>query len=208
MNAEDVKDLIDGADEGTVKMCEEAKRWVDALVAENAQLNRQVTDIQKRCTDLLEERRRANVDYAVREFHLEYGHPAPAELTVPDEGQVRFRARIMTEEFLELLDAMFGPCRERPWWFADIRDRLAWFIATAPVEVDLVEWADGTHDLDYVVAGTRVAFGYDGLPGAAEVHRANMTKGKNGPDGKPVKPPGWTPPDIAGVLREQGWRKP
>jgi predicted HAD superfamily Cof-like phosphohydrolase len=61
-------------------------------------------------------------------------------------------------------------------------------------------------DLDYVVEGTRLEFGIDGEPIAAEVHRANMakTEGPVAPDGKRLKPPGWTPPDIAGVLRKQG----
>jgi predicted HAD superfamily Cof-like phosphohydrolase len=177
-------------------------------VHENAALNAQVTALQTRCTELLEEKRRAHVDYAVREFHLKFDQPAPGVLGIPSDDVVRFRGRLMTEEYLELLDAMFGPVRERPWWFKDIGERLAWFIETAPVQVDLVEWADATHDLDYVVAGTRVAFGYNGLPGAAEVHRANLSKGPNDENGKPTKPEGWTPPDLERVLREQGWRKP
>lgn len=40
-----------------------------------------------------------------------------------------------------------------------------------------------------------------------DVHRANMAK-TTGPvraDGKRLKPEGWQPPDIAGVLRVQGW---
>lgn len=41
---------------------------LERLAHENAQLNRQVTDIQRRCTELLEEKRRANVDYAVRDL--------------------------------------------------------------------------------------------------------------------------------------------
>jgi predicted HAD superfamily Cof-like phosphohydrolase len=177
---------------------------LERLVHENAQLNRQVTDLQRRCTELLEEKRRANVDYAVREFHLKYGHPAPAELTVPDEAMIRFRAKIVTEEYLELLDAMFA-AYALPEWESVKRD-LQRVIETAPVEVDMVEWADATHDLDYVVAGTRIVFGYDGLPGAAEVHRSNLSKMPNGL-GKPTKPEGWTPPDIEGVLKAQGFER-
>jgi predicted HAD superfamily Cof-like phosphohydrolase len=180
----------------------------DCAVFERDRLREQVTSLQTRCTELLEERRRAHVDYAVREFHLKFDQPAPGVLGIPSDDVVRFRGRLVTEEYLELLDAMFGDCRERPWWFKDIAERLYWFLETAPVEVDLVEWADATHDLDYVVAGTRVAFGYNGLPGAAEVHRSNMAKGSNDENGKPTKPEGWTPPDLERVLREQGWRKP
>ena len=63
-------------------------------------------------------------------------------------------------------------------------------------------------DLDYVVEGTRLEFEIDGGPIAVEVHRSNMAK-VGGPvreDGKRLKPPGWTPPDIAGELRKQGWK--
>lgn len=179
---------------------------VRRIVEENRALNAQVTSLQTRCTELLEEKRRAHVDYAVREFHLKFDQPAPAEPGVPPDDVVRFRAKLMTEEYLELLDAMFGGARERPWWFKDLRERLAWYIDHAPVEVDLVKWAHETHDLDYTVAGTRVAFGYKGLAGAAEVHRANLSKGPNDERGKPTKPEGWKPPDIEGVLRAQGWK--
>lgn len=184
---------------------------LERLIHENAQLNRQVTDLQKQCTKLLEEKRRACVDYAVREFHLKYGHPAPGRLTVPDEATIRFRLKLVAEEFLELVEATFES--QRPWTVGtekpsthleEIRKRLTRIITKAPIDLDLPELMDATHDLDYVVAGTRVVFGYDGIPGAAEVHRANLSKEPNGL-GKPTKPEGWTPPDIAGCLRKQGW---
>ena len=59
-----------------------------------------------------------------------------------------------------------------------------------------------------VVEGCRVEMGINGAPIAAEVHRANMAKvgGPISPQGKRLKPPGWTPPDIEGELRKQGWR--
>lgn len=175
------------------------------LIQSNEQLNRQVTDLQTRCTELLEEKRRANVDYAVREFHLKYRHPAPVELVIPDAAQIRFRFTLMAEEFLEMFKAAFKQSPQRPWALEQIREKLAWLIETSPVDVNLRELMHEMHDLDYTVAGTRVVFGYDGIPGAAEVHRANMDKDPNGPNGKPVKPEGWRPPDIEGVLRAQGW---
>lgn len=49
--------------------------------------------------------------------------------------------------------------------------------------------------------------GIDLGPVFEEVHRANMAKvgGPTRADGKILKPEGWTPPDVAGVLRRQGW---
>lgn len=68
---------------------------------------------------------------------------------------------------------------------------------------DLIGAIDGMCDLLCVVYGTALEFGIDLAPFWNEVHRTNMAKA-GGPvraDGKRLKPPGWTPPDIAGVLR-------
>jgi predicted HAD superfamily Cof-like phosphohydrolase len=57
-------------------------------------------------------------------------------------------------------------------------------------------------DLLCVVYGTAAEFGIDLAPFWQEVHRTNMAKA-GGPireDGKRLKPSGWRPPDIAGVL--------
>lgn len=189
--------------ETATTVCEGLQIALAAVEVERAQLNKQVTDIQRRCTELLEEKRRAHVDYAAREFHLKYGHPAPGQLTIPGDAMIRFRLRLVAEEFLELVDATFK--FRTGILLASLRGQLATLIESVPVDVDLVEFMDATHDLDYVVAGTRVVFGYDGAPGAAEVHRSNMEKIPNGL-GKPTKPEGWKPPDIEGVLRRQGYR--
>jgi predicted HAD superfamily Cof-like phosphohydrolase len=68
---------------------------------------------------------------------------------------------------------------------------------------DLVGAIDGMCDLLCVVYGTALEFGIDLAPFWDEVHRSNMAKA-GGPvrdDGKRLKPAGWTPPDIEGVLR-------
>lgn len=70
-------------------------------------------------------------------------------------------------------------------------------------ENDLVEAIDGLCDVLYVVIGTAVAFGVDIEPFFDEVHRTNMLK-TTGPvraDGKRMKPEGWKPPDIIGLLQ-------
>jgi hypothetical protein len=91
----------------------------------------------------------------------------------------------------------------------ELYDWLSLLIRTCPVRVDMVELADGFADLDYVVEGARLEFGIHGQEIADEVQRANMAK-VGGPireDGKRLKPAGWKPPDIAGVLRAQGWKE-
>lgn len=67
---------------------------------------------------------------------------------------------------------------------------------------DLVEAIDGICDLLCVTYGTVLEFGIDLKPYWDEVHRSNMAKlgGPKREDGKALKPEGWTPPNIAGLL--------
>lgn len=69
---------------------------------------------------------------------------------------------------------------------------------------DLVKVIDGICDVLYVAIGAAVTFGIDIEPFFDEVHRSNMAKlgGKKRSDGKTLKPPGWTPPDIKGLLKK------
>lgn len=70
---------------------------------------------------------------------------------------------------------------------------------------DLVGAIDGMCDVLCVVYGTAAEFGINLAPFWDEVHRTNMAKA-GGPlreDGKRLKPEGWTPPDIAGVLARE-----
>jgi predicted HAD superfamily Cof-like phosphohydrolase len=71
---------------------------------------------------------------------------------------------------------------------------------------NLVDAADAIADLLYVVYGTAVEMGLDADALVQEVHAANMRKldGDGKPilreDGKVLKPDGWVPPNIKGVL--------
>lgn len=70
---------------------------------------------------------------------------------------------------------------------------------------DMVGAIDGMCDALYVIFGTAVAFGVDLQPYFEEVQRTNLLKAA-GPvraDGKRQKPPGWTAPDIAGLLARE-----
>lgn len=106
-------------------------------------------------------------------FHKRGGH------TVGDDPALRdlaLRKRLVLEEAQEFADACDAG--------------------------DLVEAIDALCDLLYVTFGSAVAFGVDLDPFFEEVHRSNMAKltaGKD-PGGKQLKPDGWEPPDIAGVL--------
>ncbi|MQS38332.1 pyrophosphohydrolase domain-containing protein [Streptomyces katsurahamanus] len=113
------------------------------------------------------------------------------------------------------LDARDTPVRLPPRLAAHRQELLAEEAAeVAEVAVDgpLDSLAHELADVVYVVYGTALAHGIDLDAVIAEVHRANMSK--LGPDGVPVlradgkvlKGDHYRAPDVAGVLREQGWQ--
>lgn len=141
----------------------------------------------------------------VREFMVAVGQDASAKSpTVPEEAIVRLRARLIAEEAFETLRALLPHAH-----LSHLQDLVMRQIDDSALSnrwVDMVGLADGCADLDYVVEGTRIAFGIHGVPIANRVHLANMSK-LGGPivEGKQMKPEGWQPPDIAAALRAQGW---
>ena len=110
----------------------------------------------------------------IEDFHREVvGIP---DSTTPAIRRPELRAELIREEAKETVDAI--------------------------LRGDLVEAIDGLCDILAVVYGTAAEFGIDLAPFWDEVHRTNMAKA-GGPvraDGKRLKPEGWQPPDIAGVL--------
>lgn len=129
----------------------------------------------------------------VTDFHRAFNVPTPAKPSVPDRDRVTLRLRLIAEEFCELLEACDAPqfaLQEAKHWIAETiagcGDRKS---------VDLVKAVDALADIDYVVEGSRIEFGVDGKPVAGPVRA----------DGKVGKPPGWSAPDIRGLLIAQGW---
>lgn len=117
------------------------------------------------------------------EFERACGHePSDGR---PGEGLsdqlVKLRCRLIDEEHNEFLEAVY--------------------------ENDMAGVADALADLIYVAIGTAVRFGID-LPKVWDaVHESNMRKFGPGSwrdeTGKIRKPPGWQPPDVAGILASQ-----
>ena len=128
----------------------------------------------------------------VTEFHRAFHHPIRETPGPISEDRVRFRARLIAEEFFETLAAMFGK-RSPLVLLEHLESSTLHFIEAAEVIVNLPEFVDGCADLDYVVEGSRIEFGVNGTPIAREVHRANMSKlgGGKREDGKSLKPAGW-----------------
>lgn len=135
----------------------------------------------------------------VLEFHRAYGVPSAEAPTHLSEDRIRLRLALIAEEFAEFCAAIGRPI--------DLPD----FEASWNGSFDMEAVVDALADLDYVIEGTRIEFGINGDPIADEVHRSNMSKlGDDGQpirraDGKVLKGPNFSPPDIAGELRKQGW---
>jgi predicted HAD superfamily Cof-like phosphohydrolase len=128
----------------------------------------------------------------VRDFHHAVGAVAPDRPQVPDAATVALRETLVDEEYAEVKAA-----------FA----RLSAAIAQGDGDEAAVRaMADLVHelaDLLYVAYGGILACGVDPDRVFAEVHRANMEK-SSGPrraDGKQLKPDGWRPADVLGVIR-------
>ena len=121
----------------------------------------------------------------VREFHEAIGVRFPEQPTRPDPDLLALRRTLIREEVAEVMEAMDGLERGEP---------------------DLAPLAHELADLLYVTYGAMLALGTDPDAVFAEVHRANMhkTAGPKRADGKQLKPEGWRPADVAGVLRQLG----
>ena len=116
---------------------------------------------------------------AVKKFHKTFGLPVANKPKVLSIEAKNRRRKLMTEELLELIDAMM-------------------------IE-DLTSIADGICDLLYVVYGTAVEAGLDIKPLFTEVHRSNMTKvgGSLNEFGKWIKPETYDPPHLEPLIKKQ-----
>lgn len=115
----------------------------------------------------------------VMDFHAATGLPIGTTPASPSNDVRALRNDLENEEHRELMEAHFAG--------------------------DLPALADACADLIYVILGRCVSYGIDLRRVWDEVHRSNMAK-VGGPireDGKRLKPPGWTPPDVGGVLSSQ-----
>ena len=150
----------------------------------------------------------------VAEFHKVFGHPVylqPNTDTLNDPALRELRVRLIADELVELAAALnvaltvnFDPLLHDA---AALEQRVnVQAIMSTNYGSDAVEAADALADLDYVVNGAALVFGFH-LPSLTmEVHRSNMSKlGADGSpvkraDGKILKGPGYFKPNVAAVL--------
>ena len=141
----------------------------------------------------------------VEEFHTAFGHPVNVEPTVPNAATRLLRVKLIAEELTELAKAsgVYVSITPDP----AMEDLHAVQVLINPASPpDLIEVADALGDLRYVVDGANLVYGLPGQGVFEEIHRSNMSK--LGADGKPIyredgkilKGPNFTLPDIPGTV--------
>jgi predicted HAD superfamily Cof-like phosphohydrolase len=170
-------------------------------------LAKRVQELLAANTRLVEERRAVDLQAMVGQFHRTGGYPVRHSPQTPDDAELRFRLRLIAEEFFEQFDACFPGALQRQL-VADAKDRIRQVIEIGPVgTVNLEVLVDAWADLKYVIVGSEITAGVDGNAVFRVVHAANLAKlgegARRDANGKTAKPPGWTPPDIAGELERQ-----
>ncbi|MFD6092827.1 phosphoribosyl-ATP diphosphatase [Oerskovia sp. NPDC060338] len=146
----------------------------------------------------------ASTSDMVREFHTTFQVPtAPGAKPVARFERLELRYSLVAEEFAELTEAVYGAEAG-----AQVRAATARVVAEGDdTGADVVEILDALADLVVVEHGWAIEAHLPLEEALVEVHRTNMAK--LGPDGLPIlragdnkilKPAGWTPPDLAGVI--------
>jgi len=122
----------------------------------------------------------------VQEFHEIYGLPVESEQTTGSDQTKELRINLLQEELDELKEALDND--------------------------DMVETLDALIDLQYVLDGAFLSFGFQNEKMAAfeEVHRSNMSKlGEDGKpirregDGKVMKGPNYFKPDMSQFIKSK-----
>ncbi|MCP4417127.1 MAG: hypothetical protein GY805_10920 [Chloroflexi bacterium] len=128
----------------------------------------------------------------IQEFHAAIGSPLPKVPLPPSLDTLALRHKLIQEEYEEMTEALEELT-------AVLRAK------QANPSVDITNWVHELTDLLYVTYGAILACGVDANAVFSEVHRANLSKvgGPRRADGKLLKPPGWRPADVRGVIARQ-----
>ena len=139
----------------------------------------------------------------VRQFHATYGLPVVTDAANVDIERIHMRMGHITEEYAELMGAVYGDDAEQR-----VLAAAAEAVAGDDHTRDTVGAADALADLTYVIYGMALE---TGIPLDAVLHRVQRSNmSKLGADGKPIyredgkvlKGPGFFEPTIAEALAE------
>ena len=157
----------------------------------------------------------------VGEFQHVFGHPIKSAPTPQSGAELSLRISLILEEVAEYTEAVGGMTKDSALQSNNVLARAARkirgvidLVKTAPEnEFDnqnLVEMADALTDINYVVYGAGHVSGLPLDDCMREVHGSNMTKLDLGgmpiynDDGKVMKGPDYTPPNLSKVLYPKG----
>lgn len=143
-------------------------------------------------------------DTPVVEFHEAFGHPVVWSPKYAPNVRAKLRVMLLVEEVLEFVAASgfklvieySNPASEDP--ICKLID--------SKHPPDIVQVADALGDIRYVTDGASLEWGIPLEKILREVHRSNMSKlGEDGKpvyrdDGKVMKGPNFTPPEIEAIL--------
>ncbi len=135
----------------------------------------------------------------VEQLMYQAGQAVPQKPEIPVLDVRKLRAKLILEESLETIRGLGF----------DVKPGQDGLECVAGPEPDIIEIVDGCADVSVVTIGTLSAFGVKDDPILAAVDANNL--GTFGPgsfrreDGKWMKPPGYKPADIMGLLKAQGY---
>ncbi len=146
----------------------------------------------------------------IEKFMKGAGQFLPFVPTKPDQETLLLRARLITEEWLETMQAMGFKLsfKTNPTNSLAAVDDISF--AYWDKQFDMVGVVDGIADLSVVSVGTLSAMGVADAAVLEIVDKNNISKlngGYRGAHGKFIKPPNHKAPDIANVLKEQGYNQ-
>ncbi len=183
---------------------------IDIANSIKATVERMLDEAQERMPELSTAETTESYD-RVRRFMEAVGQAAPSSPAMPDEATRRLRAKLILEEALETVVRGLGlrgfMCSGHGREYLPSPEAVSAMEFEATTAGDLVELVDGCEDLRVVTEGTLIAAGVRNREPARAVDENNLEKiatGQRMPDGKWKKSPNHRPPDIAGVLRDQG----
>jgi len=140
-------------------------------------------------------------DTPVVEFHEAFGAPVAWSPQVPSTNRRLLRCKLLLEETLEFITAS--------GYNLTVNNEDVMFQQIDLLDVNepsLIEAADALADIRYVTDGAALEWGIPLEKCLREVHRSNMSKlGEDGKpilraDGKILKGPHFTLPDLASIL--------
>jgi len=116
----------------------------------------------------------------VKEFHEAAGQPIRTELTTPSLKEIKFREAFKLEEMIEGMEAIFETNNYVPTVIIDMLKEaklyLENYLEEPDINLDFKEHADSLFDLQYIINGECLLYGYDMDKLREEGHNTNMTR--------------------------------